>query len=186
MNANEHEMKAFHAPWKHRFHMRSFASVRRPKKKSGFYSWFLLLFSLFQAAAFADETPEIYAPSEKKRLASAKSPDDRIRVYDTAFERIRKEIEKEVREDRFDDAARTLSGLSALLSESLADIEKNVNPKKKSGGLKRYEIHLRQTINGLRALRMGSPMKLYDAFLSFEEQAEETRRKVMNILFEEP
>jgi len=149
-------------------------------------SLLLLLLSFFQAqaASFAGGEPEIYAPSEKKRLASAKSPDDRIRVYDTAFERIRKDMEKDVREDRFDDAARTLSSWSSVLSESLADVEKNLNPKKKSAGLKQYEIHLRKAINGLRALRMNTPLELYDAIVSFEAQAEETRRKFMNILFD--
>ncbi|MDR0311861.1 MAG: hypothetical protein LBJ21_09765, partial [Acidobacteriota bacterium] len=145
----------------------------------------LLLFSLFQisAAAFAGGAAEIYTPSEKKRLDSAKSLDDRVRVYDAAFERLRKEIEKDIREDRFEDAARTLSAWSELLTESLADIEKNANPKKIPGGLKQYEIHLRQAINGLRALRARAPAELYDAFISFTEQAEETRRKFMSILF---
>ena len=146
----------------------------------------LLLFSLFQAAAFADAdnaAPEIYTPSEKKRLTSSKSLDDRIRVYDAAFERIRKELEKNIREDRFDAAARMLHDWSALLNESLADIEANADPKKKSNRLKQYEIHLRQAINGLRALRLRSPVELHDAFIFFEEQSEEIRRKFMNILF---
>jgi len=144
---------------------------------------FIFLGFILQTAAFADDATEFYTLSEKKRLVSAKSLDNRIRVYDTAFERIRKEIEKDIREDRFDDAARTLSTWSALLSESLADIEKNTNPKKKSGRLRQYEIHLRRAINGLRSLRLRAPMELYDAFISFEDQAEETRRKFMDILF---
>ena len=146
---------------------------------------FLLLF-MFQAAVYAaadNAAPEIYTPSEKKRLTSSKSLDDRIRVYDTAFERIRKELEKDIREARFDAAARMLHNWSALLNESLADIEANANPKKKSNRLKQYEIHLRRAINGLSALRLRSPAELYDAFISFEEQSEEIRRKFMNILF---
>ena len=188
MNSNEHEFKAFHdapndAPLKRSISLCSFAFIRGSKNKSVFCGWFFLFFSIFQAAAFADGASEIYTPSEKKRLTSANSLDDRIRVYDTAFERIRKEIEEEIREDRFDEAARKLSVWAALLSESLADIEKNVNPRKKSGRLKQYEIHLRQAINGLRTLRMRSPMELYDALILFEEKAEETRRKFMDILF---
>ena len=143
----------------------------------------ILLFFFFPAASFADGATEIYTPAEKKRLASAKSLDNRIKVYDTAFVRIRKQIEKDVREDRFKDAARTLSGWSALLSESLTDIEKNVNLKKKSGRLRQYEIHLRQAISGLRDLRQRAPMELYDAVISFEDKAEETRNKFMSILF---
>jgi len=150
----------------------------------------LLLFSFFHmAAAFTIgaqviySEQSIYTPSEKKRLTSSKSPDDRIRVYDTAFERMRKEIEKDIREDRFDDASLTLSAWSALLKESRADIEANVNTKKKSGRLKQYEIHLRQAINELRALRAHAPVELYDAFISLADQAEETRRKFMDILF---
>ena len=136
-------------------------------------------------AVFADAvpTPEIYTPSEKRRLDSAKSLDDRIRVYDTAFQRIRKEMERDIREDRFEDAARTLSAWSALLSESLADIEKNSDPKRRSGRLRQYEINLRQTIGGMRSLSIRTPMELYDALESFSEQAEEARRKFMNILF---
>ena len=146
----------------------------------------VILLSLFLTAAFADvDLPptEIYAPSEKNRLASAKSLDDRIKVYESAFERIRKEMEKHIREDRFEDAARALSAWSALLSESLDDIEKNINTKKKSGRLRRYEIRLRQAVNGMRAFRMHTPMELYDALVSFEAQAEDTRRKFMNFLF---
>jgi len=143
----------------------------------------ILLFLLFQTAAFAADAPEIYAPSEKKRLASSKSLDNRIRVYDTAFERIRKEVENDIRDERFENAARTLGVWSALLSESLADIEANINPRKKSGRLRQYEIHLRQAISGMRTLRMRSPAELYDALVSFEEQAEETRSKFMLLLF---
>ena len=145
-----------------------------------------MLFSLFQTAFFAAadiEAPDIYTPSEKKRLTSSKSPDDRIRVYDTAFERIRKELEKDIREDRFDAAAQTLLTWAALLRKSLADIEANVDPKKKSNRLRQYEIRLRQAINGLSSLRLRLPAELHDAFISFEEQSEETRRKFMNILF---
>jgi len=144
----------------------------------------LLLFVFFlQAAALADGAPEIYTPAEKKRLTSAKSLDDRIRVYDSAFERIRKEIEKDIRENRFEDAARALSNWSALLGESLADIGQNTNPKKKSNRLRQYEINLRQAISGLRTLRSRATMDLYDSFTAFGEQAEETRRKFMDILF---
>ena len=143
----------------------------------------ILLFSLFLAAVFAGDASEIYTPSEKKRLASSKSLNSRIKIYDAAFERIRKEMEKGIRDDRFDDAARTLKTWSALLNESQADIEANINPKKKPGRLRQYEIHLRQAISGLRNLRMKSPMELYDAFISFEDQAEETRRKLMVFIF---
>jgi len=143
----------------------------------------ILLLSFFLTAAFAEDAPEIYATSEKNRLASSKSLDDRIRVYDTAFERIRKEMEKHIREGRFEDASRALPAWSALLSESLADINKNMNPKKKSNRLKQYEIHLRRAVNGMRAFRMRAPMGLYDALVSFEEKAEETRRKFMGFLF---
>jgi len=146
-----------------------------------FVSILLICFSL--TAIFAGEAPEIYTPSEKKRLASCKSINDRIKVYDAAFERFRKEIEKDIRDDRFDDAALTLQTWAALLSESLADIEVNTNPNKKPGKLRQYEIHLRQAIRGLRNLRVRSPMELYDALISFEDQAEETRRKFMSILF---
>jgi len=147
-----------------------------------FVSFLLICFSL--TAIFAAEAPEIYTPSEKKRLASSKSLNDRINVYDTAFERIRKEIEKDIRNDRFADASRTLKTWSALLDVSQADIEATINPKKKPGRIRQYEIHLRQTIRELRNLRIRSPMELYDALLSFEEHAEETRRKFMIILFD--
>ena len=146
-----------------------------------FVSILLICFSL--TAVFAGEAPEIYTPSGKKRLASSKSLNDRVKVYDSAFERIRKEIEKDIRDDRFDDAALTLKKWSALLNESQDDIEANINPKKKPGKLRQYEIHLRQAIRGLRNLRMRSPIELYDALISFEDQAEETRHKFMNILF---
>jgi hypothetical protein len=143
----------------------------------------VLLLSLALQAAFAGGAPEIYTPSEKKRLESAKTLDDRIRVYDTAFARTLKEIEKNIREDRFENASRTLSAWPALLSESLQDIEKNINPKKKPGRLKRYEIHLRQAIGEMRDLRMYAPIDLYDAIISCEKQAEETRQKFMTFLF---
>ena len=134
--------------------------------------------------AVADNAaPDIYTPSEKKRMTSSKSLDERIRVYDATFERIRKELEKYIHEDRFDETARTLHNWSTLLKESLFDIEANVNKKKKSNRLKQYEIHLRQAVNGLRTLRLLTPVELHDAVISFEEQLEETRRKFMNILF---
>ena len=160
------------------------APLRSINSKFSYAFLSLLLFFFFQATAFSAGAPEIYTPSEKKRLTSAKSLDNRIRVYDAAFERIRKELEKDMREDRFDDAARKLSNWSVLLSESLADIEANSNPKRRSNRLRQYETHLRQAVNGMRSISMRAPTtELYGAFVSFMEQAEETRRKFMNIIF---
>lgn len=135
-------------------------------------------------AVFAGDEQEIYTPSEKKRMVTSKSLNDRVKVYDAAFDRIRKEMEKYIRDDRFDDAALTLKKWAALLSESHADIEEKINPKKKPGKLRQYEIHLRQAIRGLRNMRMRSPIELYDALISFENQAEETRRKFIVFVFD--
>ena len=162
------------------------AALRYKKSKFRSAIFQILLFYFLQTVAFAaadKAAPEIYTPSERNRLTSAKSLDDRIRVYGAAFERIRKEIEKDIRDERFEDAARTLSSWSALLSESLADIEATANPGRMSNRLRQYEINLRQALDGLRTLRLRVPVELHDAFISFSEQAEETRRKFINILF---
>ena len=147
---------------------------------------FLLLLSFFYTAAFAggsDGAPDIYTPSEKKRLTSTKSLNTRVKVYDKAFERIRKRFEKDMREDRFGDAAGTLANWSALLKESLADITANVSAKKKPGRLKKYEIHVRQAIYGLRDFRSRAPGDLHDALGIFADQAEDVRRKFVDIFF---
>ena len=141
---------------------------------------------MFQVPSFAaDNTgaPEIYKPSEKKIITSSKSLNDRIKVYDKVFERLRKEIEKDIHEERFDAALRKSYGWLALLKESRADIEANSNPKKKSGKLRKYEIHLRQSVHGLRGFRAYLPEELRNSLDRFVEQAEEARHKFMDIIF---
>ena len=162
------------------------SAILRPFRPLGRVLRAFLIFYLVHAASFAavDHTaPDIYTPSEKTRLISSKSLNDRIRVYDAAFVRIWKEMEKDIRTDRVDAAARTLNNWSALLNKSLSDIEVNVNPKKKPKRLKQYEIHLRQAINGFRSLLLQSPVELHDAIIYFGEQLEDTRRKFINIIF---
>jgi len=147
----------------------------------GFFLILLLFF--FPVAAFADSAQEIFTPAEKRRFDSARSLDNRIRVYDTALQRIRKEVENNIREERFEDAARTLSNWSALLTKSLSDIEANATPGRISRRLRQYEISLRQALGGMRSLSLRAPLDLFDAIESFSEQAEETRRKFIDILF---
>ena len=142
-----------------------------------------LLFSFISViVAEGGDTPEMYTSSEKKQLAS-KTLNNRVKVYNAAFERIWKKMNNDMIEERFGDAARTLSAGSAILAESLADIELNANLEKKPGKLKTYEINMRKVVNELRSLRLRGPAELQDSFAAFMEQTESTRRRLMDIIF---
>jgi len=141
----------------------------------------ILLFSFSQAAAFA--SPEKYTPSEKTRLASVKSLDGRIKVYAAASERIHKNLRENIRNREFAAAPDTLAAWAELLLESRQDIENNSKPRSKSQKLIRYEIHLRQAIGEIRGARLRAPFEQKDDFDEFLEQAENTRKKFIEILF---
>jgi len=101
---------------------------------------------LIPAMAICAALPEKYTPSEKVSIAAARTPDERIRIYDAVFERLGKKAWEIFQEGEFDSFPGILTNLSDLLEESLADIEANIKLSGKSQRLIRYEINLRQAI----------------------------------------
>ena len=144
---------------------------------------FCLLFAFPAARATCAAPPEKYTPSEKARIAAARTPDERVRIYDEVFERLGKRTREIFQEGEFDSLPDILTNLSDLLGESLADIEVNIKPYAKSQRLIRYEINLRQTIKDLRSRWLRIPEEQQGAFQNFLDQAEATRQKFMDIIF---
>ncbi|MBN2337215.1 MAG: hypothetical protein JXP48_01645 [Acidobacteria bacterium] len=127
---------------------------------------------------------ELFTPAERARLARAGSLDDRIRVYESASKRMREEIEKTVKKDAFGAIPAALETWASLLDRSLDDIRANTRPdRKKSKRLIRYEIQVRKAVDGMRDLKIKSPIELADAFDAFLLEAEDVRKEFIEILF---
>ena len=142
-----------------------------------------LLFAFPAVMATYAAPPEKYTPSEKARITAARTPDERIRIYDEAFERLGKKAREIFQQGEFDSLPDILTNISDLLGESLADIEANIRPHAKSQRLIRYEINLRQLIKDFRSRWLRVPEEHQDAFQNFLDQAEATRQKFMDIIF---
>lgn len=136
------------------------------------------------AEGLAPEEKPLFTPSESARLARADSLDDRIRVYESASKRMREEIERMAEKDAFGAIPAALETWASLLGRSLEDIGANTPPdRKKSKRLIRYEIQVRKSVDGMRDLKIKSPIELADAFDAFLLEAEGVRKGFMEILF---
>jgi hypothetical protein len=126
---------------------------------------------------------DIFVPSEKTRIEKSQNVDGRIKVYETASNRIQQELEAAVTKEDFQKVPDSLRTWSSLLSKSLEDIESNVKAKKKSRALINYEIQVRKSITRTESLKIRAPVEQQDLFDSCLEQAENVRRRFVEILF---
>ena len=126
----------------------------------------------------------ILTPLEKSQLEAEDKIENRIRTYGLASTRVHKLIEGAVLREDLQKLAENFECWSDLLASSLKDIEKYVERKKKSKALIRYEIQLRKSISDITELKIRVALEEQKSFDAWLEQAEEIRRKFVDILFQ--
>jgi hypothetical protein len=117
--------------------------------------------------------------AETKRLAKEGKIDGRIRIYREISDRYRNTMEQ-----NFDQVQDLFVCWKELLTESLKDIEANINRKKKSGALIDFEIHVRKSINVVNDVRLKAPYQQNDNFEAWLIQANTVRKRFVDILFQ--
>ena len=146
----------------------------------------LIVGLLLQAAGEPVFPENLFTLKEKQKLQ--KNLDDleeRIEVYRDASVRIFKSIEKEVSTDNYSAIPARLEIWVVLLSESLKDIETNIDPKKrKLKDLIKYEIQIREALHDLEDFRLRAPPGQQELFESFIRQADDAHGEMVKILFQ--
>ena len=128
--------------------------------------------------------PQFLTPAEKSRLKQESDIEGRIRVYQTASMRFQKSIQLAAKQPEVTDILADLQSWVEMLSASLEDIETNVNRKKKSRDLIRYEIQVRKTAGDLQDMRPKVGVEALEEFDSCLGRAEMVRKKFVDILFQ--
>jgi hypothetical protein len=128
--------------------------------------------------------PHLLTPAEKSLLERESNIDGRIRVYETASLRFQRSIQVAIKQQEIEGLLEKLKSWVKLLSASLEDIESNVNRKKKSRALIRYEIQLRKTAGDLQDARPLIPVESQQEFDSYLGRAEVVRKTFVDILFQ--
>ena len=88
-----------------------------------------------------------------------------------------------VQKQEFEIVEEDLNSWIKVLSASLEDIEANVNRKKMSRPLIRFEIHLRKASLDLQDLKHKAPLEEQEKIETWLGRAEGIRNSFLNILF---
>ena len=127
--------------------------------------------------------PDGLTPTERSKLEKEEKVDSRIRVYETASARFHKSVRSAVQKQEFEIIEEDLNSWMKVLSASLEDIEANVNRKKMSRPLIRFEIHLRKAFLDLQDLKHKAPPEEQDKIETWLGRADGIRNSFLNILF---
>jgi len=127
--------------------------------------------------------PDGLTPTERSTLEKEGKIDSRIRVYEAASTRFHKSVRSAVQKQEFEIVEEDLNSWIKVLSASLEDIEANVNRKKMSRPLIRFEIHLRKAFLDLQDLKHKAPLEEQEKIETWLGRAEGIRSNFLNILF---
>jgi hypothetical protein len=127
--------------------------------------------------------PDGLTPTERSKLEKEAKIDSRIRVYEAASTRFHKSVRSGVQKQEFEIVQEDLNSWMKVLSASLEDIEVNVNRKKMSRSLIRYEIQLRKAFVDLQDLKHKAPLEEQEKIETWLGRAEGIRNSFLNILF---
>lgn len=147
---------------------------------------FSLIFCILLQAGFVPEFPVgTFTAKEAKKLEKEKDDiEDRIDVYRKASERILKNLRNTVSKKKFEAVPESLSIWMTLITESLKDIEANLDRKKKKPKpLIKYEIQVRKAIKDIRDYKIRAPVDQQDIFNKCISRAENARARMVEILF---
>ncbi len=146
---------------------------------------YIVFLALTQAVTVPPVLEDILEPEERARLEQGRNIDRRIKVYDSVSQRIQKEIMAAVLEGDFQNVPEKLRQWNLLLSVSLKDIDSNLRGKKKPKSLKKYEINIRKSISETENYKFDAPLDQQDVMEAYIEQAEEMRKRFVDLLFEQ-
>jgi hypothetical protein len=127
--------------------------------------------------------PDGLTPAERSTLEKEAKIDSRIRVYEAASTRFHKSVRSAVQKQEFEIVEEDLNSWIKVLSASLEDIEANVNRKKMSRPLIRFEIHLRKAFLDLQDLKHKAPLEEQEKIETWLGRADGIRNSFLNILF---
>jgi hypothetical protein len=127
--------------------------------------------------------PDGLTPTERSTLEKEGKIDSRIRVYEAASTRFHKSVRSAVQKQEFEIVEEDLNSWIKVLSASLEDIEANVNRKKMSRPLIRFEIHLRKAFLDLQDLKHKAPLEEQEKIETWLGRADGIRNSFLNILF---
>jgi hypothetical protein len=146
----------------------------------------LLIVSLGQETTAPVDLPDrqLLTPVEKSLLERETHIDRRIRIYESASLRFQRSIQVATKQEEIEGFLEDLESWVKLLSASREDIESNVNRKKKSRALIRYEIQVRKTAGDLQDARPNIPLESQAEFDSYLGRAEVVRKTFVDILFQ--
>lgn len=145
----------------------------------------IALFLILQTGPVPDFPAGTFTKKEAEKIAKESHDiEERIKVYQKASERILKTVGDAVSGKKFEAVGESLSLWTALLTESLKDIEANLGRrKKKSKPLIKYEIQVRKAIKDLRDYKIRAPGGQQDAFSRCISLADGVRSRMVDILF---
>jgi len=137
---------------------------------------------LLQTADLSAIPEGIFSPAERAKLERESKVENRIKVYQTASERIHGSFLEAISKDQFPSVPETLKLWTSLLAESLKDIEANLKSKKPRALIK-FEIHVRKAIAAVQDGKIRAPVEQQDFFDACLAQASATHKRLVEILF---
>ncbi len=143
-----------------------------------------ILFAFIQDTAAPLTINDVLDPQEKAKLSAAANVAQRIKVYEAASERYQQSLEDAINKEDFSQLPDDMKRWTALLTESLKDIEANLKSKKKSKQLIDYEIQVRKGITAFQDYKVKIPVELQDAFGAYLAQVEKVRKRFIEIIFQ--
>ncbi len=143
-----------------------------------------ILFAFFQEAAAPLAMKDVLNAQENAKLAAATNVNQRIKVYEAASRRYQQSLEDAINKEDFSHASDDMKLWTALLTESLKDIEANLKTKKKSNQLIDYEIRVRKGIATFQDYKVKIPVEQQDIFGSNLAQVEKVRKRFIDIIFQ--
>jgi hypothetical protein len=144
----------------------------------------LVLIMLIQTGDISPAADDVLILAEQAKMAAAKSIDQRIKIYESASERIQLQLQGAMSNNEFEAVPGILNLWTSLLNKSIEDIEAALKPKNKPRSLKKYEIHLRKAIKDTEDYKKKAPFDQEDAFNACLVRAEVIRKRFVEILFQ--
>ena len=151
-----------------------------------FFWSFSIVLAIFLPQGYVPDFPAGTFTDKESQKIEKESDDieERIKVYRKASERMLDNLDKTVSRREFQTAPDILSTWMLLITESLKDIEANLERKgKKSKPLIKYEIQVGKSIKNIQDYKIRAPVDQQDIFNRCIDQAESVRTKMLEILF---
>lgn len=144
----------------------------------------MIVFAVWgQAPAGGSDASPAWTPNEKTRLAREQNIESRIRLYEEVSGRHRRSLERMMVAQELEGLEAGLHAWMEVLTTASDDIESNVNRRRKSKNLIRFEIHLRKALAEVKRLNAGISDHRHETVETWLSGAEKVRKKLVDILF---